>query len=144
MADLAEVRRILDDAAIALHEANVARGDVWNAQRTEGRQLLERAPTVVVRLREAGTALLGLNERLTLRFGGKHEVVQQFRAAEGMLRELYRAVNTPERSMEKYYLRGSWEEAVDEYSVRTIDHHNDFVSAAAKTVGARLPSDGRS
>jgi len=54
MADLDAVRRVLDDAATALHEADYARGEVMSADIRHGRWLLERARESVERLRQAG------------------------------------------------------------------------------------------
>ena len=142
MADLEAVRRVLDDAAIALHEADYARGDVKRAHIRDGRKLLERGGEFVKRLGERGRALDELRERLTIRFGADHEIVDTFRAADDALLEMHRKASTPERFIDPD--DSEWHLGIDTASDRFIEARDSFLAAAAGTAGARLPSDGAS
>ena len=57
MADLGDTRELLDDAAVALHDADYARYEVEKARMTHGTYVGERAPDVVGELGEAGKSL---------------------------------------------------------------------------------------
>jgi hypothetical protein len=137
MADLEAVRRLLDDAAIALHDADYARAEVQSAHIQEGRWLAQRRGESVQELHEAGKSLDRLRERLTVRLGADHEVVKQFRAADEALLEMYRKASTPERLIGDDPLE--WHQAIDAASDRFTEARDAFLAAAAKTAGARLP-----
>jgi hypothetical protein len=78
MADLENVRELLDEAAVALHRADYARYSVAVGRIRQGEYLWEREPDVVEKVVTAGVALDELSERLAVRLGPDHEVVTHF------------------------------------------------------------------
>jgi hypothetical protein len=93
--DLDNVRGVLDDAAISLHQIAylldslrskmVQHKPVSFFHGDEGAELYRR-------LEEHGEALDALLERLSVRLGREHEVVRALYAADGALLKIYRAV----------------------------------------------------
>lgn len=92
MQDRVELRTLLDEAAVALHEAVYAGSQANSAVLQHGRWVGERAPEVVAALRDAGKVLDRLRERMQIRLGGEEKVVQALAAADEHLLEFFRAL----------------------------------------------------
>jgi hypothetical protein len=86
MGDLADVRELLDAAAVALHEADHVYGDWFLHAPASPTQEDER------RLDAARKTIDRVIERLAVRLGPRHDVVANLRAANGAFLALERAV----------------------------------------------------
>jgi hypothetical protein len=121
MADLQHVRNLLDDAAVALHDADYARYDIEAARMSHGAGLAEKARDEITRARDVGKDLDRLGERLAIRLGPDDNAVTYFRAAAQALLAVFRLANTPERFVE----------------LDPLKHHHDFEAANTNFNGAR-------
>jgi integrase len=77
-ADRAELRILIDEAAVALHTASYARGDAEVALMQHATKLGERRPDVMPAATAAGKALDELQERLAIRLGREHPAATAF------------------------------------------------------------------
>jgi hypothetical protein len=93
LADLAHVRGLLDDAAIALHGAAYILDEVRSqvTQHTPAFFKSEKGTEVFVDLGRCGRDLDALLERLRVRLGSEHQAVLCFTRAAGALLDIYRA-----------------------------------------------------
>ena len=136
MADLEATRTLLDDAAVALHDADHVRGEVDQARAPHGTRLALDARDVMANLRAVRKTLDRMSERLAIRLGPDHEAVDQFRAANTALRVMYEEKDLPP-SMIKF---SEQHKALDAAYARFDAARTGFLTAAAKTAGAQLPS----
>jgi hypothetical protein len=136
MADLAGLRGLLDEAAVALHRASYARDDVWRvgpagvAQADHERSDPSR-PGIAARLAAAGTALDELAERLAIRLGPETSAVVEFGHAADALRAIDIEINRPHADDVEQF--NAFRSASDAFSAA----RNAFVAAAAVAGGAQ-------
>lgn len=92
--DLEAVRGALDDAAAALHRTAYVLDDVRSqvTQHAPAFAKTEKGTEVFAKLGQHGNELDALTERLSVRFGRKHDVVSTFRTATEAALAIYRAV----------------------------------------------------
>jgi hypothetical protein len=135
LADLADLRALLDKAATALHRADYARADVRQGVTMHGRKIKEDRPEAVPTLNECGQELDAMAARLAIRLGADDDVAKAFRDADEALLAISRELawledETPE----------SWKRA-RERIVATSDafeeHVKQFHRAAVTRAGAR-------
>lgn len=93
LADLADLRKLLDEAAVALHRADYIRADVKLAVIQYGGKLDEWLPEARESLNERGRALDALAARLAVRLGFNERVVRAFEAANEALLTMTRRTN---------------------------------------------------
>jgi hypothetical protein len=90
LADLADLRALLDEAAVALHRADYARADMKVAVMQYGRELDVHAPNAREILHERGRALDALAARLAIRLAFNDRVVREFEGANEALLTMVR------------------------------------------------------
>jgi hypothetical protein len=127
LADLADTRAVMDDAAQALRDADYARHGILMA----GPAAL--TGVVLERLDRAGAAMDAIAIRLAIRLGDQ-DAVRHFRAASDALLSISREVHNPTDPIDPDEL---WQ-AVQAASARFQDAGRQFIAAARKIVGARL------
>lgn len=133
LADLADLRALLDEAAVALHAAGQKMGGVLGAYMSYGRSLEERAPEVRQHLNEVGHRLDALDARLAVRVGRSEDVGRTFRQAVDATADVSRAL--------------AWLEDDDAAAMkakrRTIQVGNeDFTAAIGRFVSASVAIAG--
>lgn len=136
----AELRPLMVEAATALHEAAYAKGQAMAALMSHGPYIRERAPDVDPALTRAGRALDELRERLAVLLRPDHGAVVAFTAATGAFMDLYKPVT--------YLTRYGGGESHADFKIeydemkaaaeRFDRHREEFVTAAAQTVGAKI------
>jgi hypothetical protein len=137
LADLADSRAVMDSAAIALHHASYAAAKVRQDFMTHGAWIAERASETVSAIHERGEALDQLRQRIAVRFGTDHALVQHFDAANGALLEVARQVRWPNDMID---ISEAW--PVIESKGKDFENaRRQFLAAAVSTVGTRIPSD---
>jgi hypothetical protein len=82
--DLAEARRVLDDAARALHNADKYRLDLIGAYHDKAKRQA---------LSAAGTELDEMTARIEIRFGREHRVTKTFSASTEAVLALYQSIS---------------------------------------------------
>lgn len=137
MTDLGDLRALLDDAAVALHDANYSRRGIEVERMSEGTKLAERAAEQIARLGEIGKELDRLGERLAVRLGPDDDAVTQFRAADEAVQEVLHAARTPERFAELDVR--AWHNEFEAANTSFNDARAAFLEAAAERAGAKLP-----
>lgn len=90
--DRVELRKLLDDAAVALHHAHYALSGANQSVMRHGQWVGERDNDAIVAVREAGRTLDKLRERFHIRLGRHEEVVKAFAAADEHMLEFFRAL----------------------------------------------------
>jgi hypothetical protein len=91
LADLADLRTLLDEAAVALNDADEARIGLELGLTQHGRKVPCETLTMA---REAGRALYALRERLFVRLGKKHAIALHFHEATAALQATWAAVSS--------------------------------------------------
>jgi hypothetical protein len=76
--DRGELRELVDNAAVALNEASLARGEAAAGLMTHGRWIGERDPLTVQKMTKAGRELDMLQDRLAIRLRRTHSVTEAF------------------------------------------------------------------
>lgn len=89
LADLQDLRRLLDEAAVALNTAEEARVGLELRFAEHGRKV---SPELLSEAREAGRAMFALRERLYVRVGRDHPIAQSFNRATVALLLIWQAV----------------------------------------------------
>ena len=77
LSDLADLRALLDETAIAIHEARKARDDLRVRFTEHGAKLPQDVKT---KFAEAGQVIDALTSRILIRLGVRHSISQQFAA----------------------------------------------------------------
>lgn len=151
LADLASVRDLLDEAAVALHRVTYVLDDVRSSLTQYGGVRFfktDDGTTTYEQLGEHGRELDALLERLSVRLGPEHEAVSAFKAADEAVLQVWRAAGL---------LRLEPESDGDEAASRQIERLNNekrdaiegdrgafdaarerFVAAAHGAAGSRL------
>jgi hypothetical protein len=133
MSDLTVVRELLDDAAIALHRASLARDGVWAV----GPAAAAEAEGVASELANTGTGLDAIVERLMVRLGLEARVVLASRAAADALKKIHDEIHRPNSDSVDQF--GAFHAASDEFNAARAA----FRGAAADAAGAQLPQPRR-
>lgn len=92
LADLADLRALLDEAAVALDRANYARADLGSAYRSHGKTIREKAPEIVQAINQCGQTLDAIAARLGVRLGADDPVTAAFDKANTALLTMSHAV----------------------------------------------------
>jgi hypothetical protein len=94
LSDLDDLRGVLDDGAVALHQCAYSLDDL-RSQMTQHRPVSffhsEDGADLYRRIEGEGKALDALLERMSVRLGRGHEVAKAFSAADGAFLKIYRA-----------------------------------------------------
>jgi hypothetical protein len=137
MADLADVRALFDDAAVALHDASYALRLLQSGLLTYGASLSKRKPDALNDGQQTGERLRAIGWRLGVRLEEDHPALAAHASAYDATWEALRAVFaiTPTHETE---IRETVE-VVKASHQRLLAATNDFMRAATETVGARLP-----
>jgi hypothetical protein len=155
LADLAAVRAVLDDAAVALHLVSYTLDSVRLRLTThgpagffddggDGSKLFEK-------LRDQGAEVDALVARLAIRFGEEHEVAKTYAGATEAVLDIFRAlelISFEEPDHGDPYAREQIAKMGDEQRERITeqraifdDQRPAFVKAAVRRSGARLDED---
>ncbi len=124
LSDLADVRAMLDDAAVALHEADYAYGD-WISRGFSDTPTTE----AIKHIGQTRMTIDRVVERLAVRLGPDDAAVQHLHAAKDAL-----------RAFEKEMLQDEPRaETVQSIRADVNDARQEFLAVASKTAGAKLP-----
>jgi hypothetical protein len=93
LSDLDDLRKLLDEAAVALHEAEYAAMAVQGAHTIHGNRLVEEARDAVYNVTASGRSLDSLAARLAIRLGEDDRLSQTFDSANKWLLLLVRSMD---------------------------------------------------
>jgi hypothetical protein len=141
MADLADIRRLFDDAAVALHDASRAMSGVERGLFRDGRFVSQRSPEALSNAEEAGERLKVIRGRLRVRLEPADASVQTFARAHDAAWDVIRAVFAMDPGPGG--ASGEAFKAVQDGHRRLVAATDEFMSAATEAVGARLPVGSR-
>jgi hypothetical protein len=136
LADLADLRSLLDEAAVALYHADTARADVRQGTAMHGRLIGERRPKALQELNARGQALDAMAARLAIRLGAADDVARAFRGASDELVTISRALGWLEDDDQ-----ASWRakrEGIYAASDAFEQHVQDFERRAVRRTAARI------
>lgn len=137
LADLADTRKVCDDAVVALHDASVALSGLERAFVNYGSGFREKMPNAVPDAESATETLRSIRGRLGVRLPQDNAAVAAFEAAHDATREATNAAATQDPSPAAD-LRAAINTVQDAHR-GLIDATDAFRRAATETVGARLP-----
>jgi hypothetical protein len=92
LADLSDMRAILDEAAVVLHRANYARADVHQGFTMFGRKIRDHRPDAIPELNVRGQELDAMAARLAIRLGVDDAIAKALHDANESLLTVSRAV----------------------------------------------------
>ena len=150
LADLDNVRGLLEEAAVALHRAAYVLDEVRTqvTQHTPGFFKSERGTEVFADLGERGKDQDALVERLRVRFGRSHAVATAFERADEAFLDIYRAAGSariepdsdgsPAANDMIRDFHDKIRSRLKEQRDRFDEARNDFIDAAGEAVGADL------
>lgn len=154
--DLDNVRDVLDDGAELLHRIAYVLDDVRLGLIQYGAGFFKEEKRVATfnELKQLGREADALLARLAVRLGEDHEVVKAFEGADEVVLAIYRALDmirfesdpAPDDPYAKQQVRKIIDAERDKITAsrETFDtHRDDFMKAASRTAGARLPSTRR-
>jgi hypothetical protein len=123
--DLSEVRKLLDDAAIALNQSDRIHRDIYddlgNAAKTE-------------ELKQAGRKLDEVKQRLAIRLGSEHQLTTAFSSCAELSLEVFGAT-THWRLEDRSYATAKAKRAMVEFETAS----REFIDLAARQTGIDLP-----
>jgi hypothetical protein len=134
IADLADVRSVIDDATVALHEADFVAYEA-KEELTTGASAEPDVSVLEARLRAMAEALSNPHERLAVRLGIEHPVTEAFNSARAAMWNLWRAVH----AIRADFVRGQLDDKLLAEYNSLSDSREDFIRLAVRTTGARLP-----
>jgi hypothetical protein len=136
--DLADLRKLLDKAAVALNNADDARIALDMGFAQYGRKV---SPESLDAAKDAGNALYALRERLAVRLGRKHVIARHFTDAIAALLTTWHAVAGLDEEADATAVKESRQRIVD--SRRLFDQAADgFIEAAVERAGTVPTRDG--
>jgi hypothetical protein len=151
LADLANVRDILDEAAVALHETAYLLDDLLSYLTQHGGVSFfktEDGTAIYKALGGRGRELDALLERLSVRLGSDHHVVSAFNAADaatlgiwraaGLLRDEPEADGNPAAANQIRKLNDQKRGEIEAFREQFDTARKAFVSAAHTAAGSRL------
>jgi hypothetical protein len=151
LADLANVRDVLDEAAVALHRVAYVLDDVRSYLTQYGGVSFfktDNGTTTYELLGSQGRDLDALVERLSVRFGAEHDVVTAFSEADGAVLRIWRAAGLLRQEPESDGHAGAARQIralnnEKEQAIRVEREEFDgarkrFVAAAHDAAGSRL------
>jgi hypothetical protein len=153
--DLDNVRDVLDEAAVALHETAYVLDTVRSDLTREGPAVFstDSGSKIYTQLEERGKELDALTERLAVRLSRDHAVSREFLAADmavlklfravGQLRRLTRSDGSPSAERQIERLVGRHEERIGINRERFETAREGFMAAAHEIAGIRLPRPRR-
>jgi hypothetical protein len=142
LADLAATREVIEQGAIHLHHIAYALDDVKQ-------NLVGKAEAAHEELKVLGRTYDELVERMKVRLGPEHEVTRKFVGADEAVLEAYRALemivleppaDEPSAQRERHAAIDQQRQRVTAARDRFDVHRREFIDAAARTGGAKLPS----
>lgn len=115
LADLADMRTLLDEAAVALHRADYARADVRQGITMYGVNIEEHRPEAVPTLTQRERELDAMGVRLGIRLGVDDPVARAFRDADESLLNLCRSMDRlHEETLESWHKKLNMIEAASD------------------------------
>jgi hypothetical protein len=151
LADLENVRMILDEAAVALHRAAYSLDDIRAFLTQYGGVSFfktDDGTTLYKKLGEHGETLDILLERLSIRLGRKHDVVAEFKDANSAVLEIWRAcgrlrnepdtAGDPSASRQIRDMNAGHRANIDGYRELFDVARERFIDAAHEAAGSRL------
>jgi DNA repair exonuclease SbcCD ATPase subunit len=141
LADLADLRALLDEAAVALHHADYARADVRQGITMYGVNIEEHRPEAVPALNQRERELDAMSVRLGIRLGPDDPVAHAFRDADEALAALCRAMDRlHEETLESWHKKlNTIEAASDGFE----QHVRAFEREAVERAGIYTASSSR-
>ena len=136
LADLADTRAVFDGSAVALHDASVALSGLERALFTGGTTFRTMFPDALPDAEAATESLRSIRGRLGVRLPAGHPALEAFRMAHDAAREATNAMFAQDPSPTADITAHP---AVRDEHRRLVDATEQFMEAATKTVGARLP-----
>jgi hypothetical protein len=136
LADLADLRALLDEAAGALHRADNARAEVRLGITQHGVKIAERGPDAIKELNASGRELDAMAARLAVRLGSIDPISRAFHSADYQLLQISRALGWLEDETTDSW-RGkrvqivAWSDAFER-------HIEEFKRAAVARTAARV------
>jgi len=152
LADLGNVRDVLDDAAALLHRVAYVLDDVRLAltQYEGGFFRAESRVETYRKLERCGQECDALRERLAVRLGRRHEAVKTFAEADEAVLTIYRALGViklevdpppdPSAAKQVATIVNAKRDEITEQGVVFDERRVDFMAAAHGTAGAELPA----
>jgi hypothetical protein len=136
MADLADTRKVVDDAAVALYDASRALSGLERAFFNFGSSFRIGMPEAFPDAEQAGATLKSIRGRLRVRLGGALAAIAAFGDAHDATRDAVNAAAAQDPSPSAD-IPGAGE--VGDAHRRLLAATEDFMRAATETVGAQLP-----
>jgi hypothetical protein len=153
LADLENVRGVLDDAAALLHRVAYVLDDVRVGliQYGSGFFKAESRVETYMELERCGQECDAVRERLAVRLGAEHDAVKTFKDTDQAVLDIYRALISLRLYVEPppdpghganqvAELVDQLREAITEKRAKFDQHRVDFMDAAQRTAGAQLPA----
>lgn len=140
IADRAELRALLDEAAVALHRTRSAQGEAQVALTQYGARVKRESPGTLTKIGSAGQALDGLHARLAIRLGRWHKATEAYANAVSEASEVFSGFAWAWHFGEEEGAKTIRESADRMKSAATgfRGHLDEFQDIAAKLVGVRL------
>jgi hypothetical protein len=149
LADLADLRALLDEAAVALHRARYTLDEVRSnlSSYSFGFFKSEERAKPYRDLEPAGQELDALRERLAVRLGASHYVVEHFTLADAAALEIYRAIgllqleDDPQDEAGRHSVRDFMKQTRERVQTERADfdmYRQAFMEAAQSVAGAKL------
>jgi hypothetical protein len=134
MADLADLRALLDEAAVALHEADYARADVRQGFGFHAHELDDWVPKAIDRLDTPGRAIDAMAARLAVMLAASERVLVAFRAGDQAMLDLRRRIKLIGRVPDERRLDADWQ-AIETASAEFEQQVVEFYAAAVERAG---------
>lgn len=138
LADLADLRALLDSAVADLHQAAYVRLEVAGQFLRHGLHILDRAYDTTVKFAEVIRTLDALTARLIVRLGREHDATKAFATATADLREVAGALMLAHGDDTPLEERGPLRKQINAAGKGFDAHRRLFEDAATKLAGTRL------
>jgi hypothetical protein len=135
------IRAVIEEGAIHLHRVAYALDDTKSG-------LMRKLDEIHATIEQIGQHHDELVERMKVRLGPDHEVTRKFLGANEATLDVYRALGAIrlEETAEEAYVRADVARVIKEQRERIAEararfdvHRREYIDAAARTAGARLP-----
>jgi uncharacterized membrane protein YccC len=137
LADFADLRSLLDEAAVALNYAEEARAGLELSFTEHGRKV---PPEPLHSAKESGRGLFVLRERLYVRLGKAHAIAQRFHEATTALLTTWQAVSSLEEDDDPTAVKASRDRIIAAH--RSFERAFDGFTEAAVERAGTVPTTG--